>query len=241
MIDQRDLRQPQPVGRGEGREEVPEGGAVMTRVTVGLSTCGIAAGAEDTYKALEAKLAALPDAPELTRTGCVGMCYQEPLVEISNGDGERYLYGHISPDKVDRLLDGARRAGAAGRRLAGLDRAAARAPTTPTSRASTGSCCATAATSTPSRSTSTSRSGGYLALQKVLEAKDPDGLINAMIESGLRGRGGAGLPDRDEVALHAPGAGHARSTSSATRTRATRARSWTARCSRATRTRSSRG
>ncbi len=76
----------------------------MTRVTVGLSTCGIAAGAEDTYRALETKLAALADPPELTRTGCVGMCYQEPLVEISNGDGERYLYGHISPDKVDRLL-----------------------------------------------------------------------------------------------------------------------------------------
>jgi NADH-quinone oxidoreductase subunit F len=77
----------------------------MTRVTVGLSTCGIAAGAEDTYRALETTLAGLADAPELLRTGCVGMCYQEPLVEISNGDGERYLYGHISPDKVGRLVD----------------------------------------------------------------------------------------------------------------------------------------
>ena len=28
----------------------------MTRVTVGLSTCGIAAGAEDTFRALETKL-----------------------------------------------------------------------------------------------------------------------------------------------------------------------------------------
>ncbi len=117
----RDVRQPQPVGRGEGREEVPEGGAVMTRVTVGYSTCGIAAGAEDTYKALEAKLAGLADGAGLSRTGCVGMCYQEPLVEISNGDGVRYLYGHISPDKVGAADRRAHRPGDAGGRLAGLD------------------------------------------------------------------------------------------------------------------------
>ena len=52
----------------------------MTRVTVGYSTCGIAAGAEETYKALEARLATLAEPAELLRTGCVGMCYQEPLV-----------------------------------------------------------------------------------------------------------------------------------------------------------------
>ena len=77
----------------------------MTRVTVGLSTCGIAAGAEETYRALESKLTAADGQAELRRTGCIGMCYQEPLVEVSDGDGERYLYGRISPDKVDRLLE----------------------------------------------------------------------------------------------------------------------------------------
>jgi len=35
--------------------------------------------------------------------------------------------------------------------------------------------------------------GGYQALQSVLERKDPDGLINTIVESGLRGRGGAGF------------------------------------------------
>ena len=33
------------------------------------------------------------------------MCYREPLVEISNDDGERYQYGRMSPDRVDRLLE----------------------------------------------------------------------------------------------------------------------------------------
>ena len=63
----------------------------MTSVIVGLSTCGIAAGAEDTFRALEEKVAALGAAPSLGRTGCIGMCYQEPLVEIRRDGGPRYL------------------------------------------------------------------------------------------------------------------------------------------------------
>ncbi len=164
----------------------------MTRVTVGYSTCGIAAGAEDTFKALETKLAAMADAPALSRTGCVGMCYQEPLVEISNGDGERYLYGHIGPDKVGRLIDehigqGAPVAdwlvwtsGGKGTDLVYLSRQ---------HRIVLRNC----GNIDPESIDEYIGTGGYLALQKVLEAKDPDGVVNLMIESGLRGRGGAGF------------------------------------------------
>jgi NADH-quinone oxidoreductase subunit F len=164
----------------------------MTRVTVGLSTCGIAAGAEDTYKALETTLAGLADAPELLRTGCVGMCYQEPLVEISNGDGERYLYGHISPDKVGRLIEEhlgqgtpvadwlVWTSGGKGTDHAYLARQR---------RIVLRNC----GNIDPESIDEYIRAGGYLALQQVLEAKDPEAIVNAMIESGLRGRGGAGF------------------------------------------------
>jgi NADH-quinone oxidoreductase subunit F len=164
----------------------------MTRVTVGLSTCGIAAGAEETFTALETKLAGLPDAPELQRTGCVGMCYQEPLVEIRNGDGVRYLYGRISPDKVGRLIDehvgqGAPitdwlvwTSGGKGSDHAYLSRQ---------HRIVLRNC----GNIDPESIDEYIRTGGYLALQKVIEAKDPDRLVNVMIDSGLRGRGGAGF------------------------------------------------
>jgi len=164
----------------------------MTRVTVGLSTCGLAAGAEDTFTALGKKLADLPEAPELLRTGCVGMCYQEPLVEISNGDGVRYLYGHISPDKVGRLVDEHIGKGepvgdwlvwtSAGK---GTDTAYLSRQ----HRIVLRNC----GNIDPESIDDYIKTGGYLALQKVLEAKDPDGLVNVMIESGLRGRGGAGF------------------------------------------------
>jgi NADH-quinone oxidoreductase subunit F len=164
----------------------------MMRVTVGLSTCGVAAGAEDTFKALETRLASLPDAPELQRTGCVGMCYQEPLVEISNGDGERYLYGHVSPDKIGRLIDEhvlqgtpvadwlVWTSGGKGTDHAYLARQR---------RIVLRNC----GNIDPESIDDYIRTSGYLALQKVLDAKDPEGLIATMIESGLRGRGGAGF------------------------------------------------
>jgi NADH-quinone oxidoreductase subunit F len=164
----------------------------MTRVTVGLSTCGIAAGAEDTYKALETTLSALPDAPELLRTGCVGMCYQEPLVEISNGDGVRYLYGHVSPDRVARLVEEHIGQGTpvadwlvwtSGGRGSDHDYLARQ------HRIVLRNC----GNIDPEAIDDYIRTGGYVALQKVLDAKDPDAVINTMIESGLRGRGGAGF------------------------------------------------
>jgi NADH-quinone oxidoreductase subunit F len=179
----------------------------MTRVTVGLSTCGIAAGAAETYRALETKLAALAGAPELTRTGCVGMCYQEPLVEIRGADDARYLYGHVSPDKVDRLLkehlgegrpvadwlvwsdDGT---GSDQSFLARQHRIVLR----------------NCGNIDPESIEEYLHLGGYGALRTILDRQDPEALIAAVIESGLRGRGGAGFltGQKWRFARQAPGA-----------------------------------
>ena len=43
------------------------------------------------------------------------------------------------------------------------------------------------------------RNGGYEALKKVLDGMSPDDVINEVKKSALRGRGGAGFPDRNEV------------------------------------------
>ncbi len=43
--------------------------------------------------------------------------------------------------------------------------------------------------------------GGYSALAKVLKAADPEAVIAEVEKSGLRGRGGAGFPTGEEVAL----------------------------------------
>ncbi len=164
----------------------------MTRVTVGYSTCGIAAGAEETYKALEARLATLAEPAELLRTGCVGMCYQEPLVEIGTDDGVRYLYGHVSPDKVARLVD---------EHVTGKTPVADWLVWTSSGQGTDAAYLArqhrivlrNCGNIDPEAIDEYIATGGYQALRKVLDAKDPEAVINLVVDSGLRGRGGAGF------------------------------------------------
>ena len=77
---------------------------MTTIVTVGLGSCGIAAGANKTYE----KIKALKDSEKLTfdlkKTSCVGMCYREPLVEITDETGT-YLYGEVDADRAVEVIE----------------------------------------------------------------------------------------------------------------------------------------
>jgi NADH-quinone oxidoreductase subunit F len=165
----------------------------MASVIVGLGTCGIAAGAEATLNALRARLDALGTGLAAGRTGCIGMCWQEPLVEVVGDDGVRRLYGRVSPDRVDRLVDeailggrpidewlvwtsagGGTEPGFLGRQVrialrncGGID---------------------------PESIDDAIAAGGYEALRAVLAANDPEAVVKVVTDSGLRGRGGAGFP-----------------------------------------------
>ncbi|HPC84200.1 MAG TPA: NADH-quinone oxidoreductase subunit NuoF [Thermoanaerobaculaceae bacterium] len=161
-------------------------------VLVGLGTCGIAAGAEHTFRALESKLGG--DGPRfaLSKTGCIGMCYREPLVEIRHDDGIRYQYGGVSADRVDRLV--AEHLGE-GRVIEDWlvwsddGRGSERAYFTNQTRIVLRNC----GKINPEAFEDYLAAGGYQALQKVLAAGDPEGLIATITDSGLRGRGGAGF------------------------------------------------
>jgi (2Fe-2S) ferredoxin len=59
-----------------------EQGGSKNWIKVGMSTCGIAAGAGKTYRALQEEIEK-QGAPVTLRTcGCLGMCHAEPLVEV---------------------------------------------------------------------------------------------------------------------------------------------------------------
>jgi NADH-quinone oxidoreductase subunit F len=77
---------------------------MATIVTVGLGSCGIAAGANKTYE----KIKALKEADkldfQLKKTSCVGMCYREPLVEITDETGT-YLYGEVDADRAVEVIE----------------------------------------------------------------------------------------------------------------------------------------
>ncbi len=75
-----------------------------TKVIVGLGSCGIAAGANKTYEKISnLKIVDKLDF-ELKKTSCVGMCFREPLVEIIDETGS-YLYGNIDADRAVELIE----------------------------------------------------------------------------------------------------------------------------------------
>jgi NADH-quinone oxidoreductase subunit F len=75
-----------------------------TKVIVGLGSCGVAAGAGKVYDKIKALQAAENLDFELKKTSCVGMCYREPLVEIVDETGT-YLYGGINEERAVELID----------------------------------------------------------------------------------------------------------------------------------------
>ena len=76
-----------------------------TTITVGMGTCGIAAGARETMHAILAELEARSIDAHVTTVGCIGMCSKEPLVDIQQGDEPRVTYGNIMSEMVPRMID----------------------------------------------------------------------------------------------------------------------------------------
>ncbi|MDY6896234.1 MAG: (2Fe-2S) ferredoxin domain-containing protein [Thermotogota bacterium] len=72
---------------------------------VALGTCGISAGADETYDELikEIEKEKLENI-EVIKTGCLGYCYAEPTVEINEPGKKPVLYGNVTRSKVKDLV-----------------------------------------------------------------------------------------------------------------------------------------
>jgi NADH-quinone oxidoreductase subunit F len=69
------------------------------RITVGLATCGIAAGALLVFEALSKANLGIP----VEKVGCIGMCHNEPIV-IVRQKGKKFIYGQVSSSNVQSLI-----------------------------------------------------------------------------------------------------------------------------------------
>ena len=75
----------------------------MKEIKVGLATCGLAAGGEAVYKEIEKEIDEYRLDVTLKETGCMGMCYGEVLVEVTDDSGD-YLYSRVTPEKAKRII-----------------------------------------------------------------------------------------------------------------------------------------
>ncbi len=76
-----------------------------TKINIGMGTCGIAAGAENVKSKLEQVIAKLNLNIKVGKTSCMGICYSEVNVEIELPEKPLVIYGRITEDKVERLIE----------------------------------------------------------------------------------------------------------------------------------------
>ena len=75
-----------------------------TKVIVGLGSCGIAAGATKVFDKINLVKETENLDFNLKKTSCIGMCYREPLVEIIDKNGS-YLYGDVDEKKAGEIIE----------------------------------------------------------------------------------------------------------------------------------------
>ncbi len=85
---------------------VREDSGELTRVVVGMATCGIAAGARPVLAAFSQEIERRKlDNVTVSQTGCIGMCQYEPIVEVFVPGKEKVTYVQMSPEKVARVVN----------------------------------------------------------------------------------------------------------------------------------------
>ena len=77
----------------------------QVKITVGMSTCGLAAGADAVYDTLQRIIARRNMGVILAKTGCIGACQQEPLVDIRLPGKGRVVFAQVNRAKARELLD----------------------------------------------------------------------------------------------------------------------------------------
>ena len=161
----------------------------MKTVLVGLGTCGISAGGEKVFRALQEELREHPGAFELKETGCIGMCYREPLVEIQY-DGESRLYAEVTPERVGRIIEDDVLGGTAIDEWLALAGGQAEGFFDKQVRI----VLRNSGIIDPGSIEEYIELNGYNALTKALKEMTPEQVIGEVLVSGLRGRGGGGFP-----------------------------------------------
>ncbi|MDO4380232.1 MAG: (2Fe-2S) ferredoxin domain-containing protein [Clostridia bacterium] len=77
----------------------------VTRIVVGMATCGIAAGARPvmnkfTEEIEKRKLSHVT----VSQTGCIGMCQYEPIVEVLEPGKEKVTYVNMTAEKAAKVV-----------------------------------------------------------------------------------------------------------------------------------------
>ena len=75
------------------------------QVIVAMGTCGIAAGARDTMKSVLNYIETNNlSGVSVTQTGCIGMCEQEPILQVVIGENPKVTYGKVNVEVAEQIM-----------------------------------------------------------------------------------------------------------------------------------------
>ena len=160
-------------------------------VRVGLASCGVAAGAQKVHDFFQKNIQ--EKGVELKKTGCLGMCFKEPLVEVTGGTGS-YIYGNVDVERARVILS---------EHIYGDRPVSDWVVVSDTGKNETESdfikkqhriLLRNSGKIDPEDIGSFREAGGYTGLEKAVTQMSPREVIAEVEKSGLRGRGGAGFP-----------------------------------------------
>ncbi len=156
------------------------------KIVVGEGSCGIAAGAAKVYSAIEAIIGSTDST--LTVTGCIGMCFLEPIVDIYDGKELKKRLVRVQPSDAEKIIAyvGGDEHAVDSMEISADDRSFLEKQT----RIALRHC----GIINPEKIDEYTDSDGYRALEKVLKTMSPEEVIEEIKTSGLAGRGGAGFP-----------------------------------------------
>ncbi len=160
------------------------------KVVVGQGSCGIATGAKKTSNEFERILAEKNlTGVTVDKTGCIGTCYLEPIVDVYNDEGAlEARYVKCTPDKVAEIVEGHLVGGAPVEKY--VIPKEDEAFLSQQQRIVLRNC----GKINPEKIEEYLAVGGYEAAKKVITSMTPEQVIEEIKVSGLRGRGGAGFP-----------------------------------------------
>ncbi|MDD3043952.1 MAG: NADH-quinone oxidoreductase subunit NuoF [Candidatus Delongbacteria bacterium] len=163
------------------------------KVVVGLGSCGIAAGAGKVYQRLLEINEAEGGLFELGKTSCIGMCYKEPLVEVTDGTGT-YLYGEIDDKRAEEIIEKHVKNNQVVTELVEYsDKIGGKEQDFVDNQVKI--VLRNCGMMNPESIDEYESRDGYKSIKKILENNiSEDDVIKTVLDSGLRGRGGGGFP-----------------------------------------------
>ncbi len=170
-------------------------------VFIGTGTCGLGAGAGKTLVRVKEYLDEKNLSADIIEVGCVGLCVDEPIVEIQLPGKNRVAFRKVTADKVDSVLDSVFNSVVPMEFLIGQYRSDHSEPWQNTAfldehtffAPQTRWVLVNCGIIDPANIDEYIAKGGFTALAKVVSQYTREDICDLITKSGLRGRGGGGF------------------------------------------------